>query len=67
LLRRKGALGRGGHSLKIKGASGLFNGAAFNGVGINHRGSYIAGAQQFLGGPEVEIRLQQVAVFAGEC
>ena len=47
--------------LKIKRAPGLFDGFAFNCVGINLGGSDIAVTQQFLNRANIIIGLQQVA------
>jgi hypothetical protein len=46
---------------EIEGAFGLFNGLAFNGMGINHCGSYIAVPQQLLNRADVIVPLEKMA------
>lgn len=48
------------HDLKIKRAFHLFDGSAFNSMGINHGSSHIAMAEQLLNGANIIIGLQQM-------
>ena len=51
---------RDGTRSEIKGAFGLFDGSAFDDVGVDHGGPNVAVTQQFLNGSDVVVGFQQM-------